>query len=158
EIDRVAPSVLLVAQGIAVRGLRLHVVDGGDGRGGSAEGGVAGDVVDPLAADIDDAAVAQRLQMLLACSQHRPAPGLFAPPVILPRQAIVDSTPCGRVGSRLDHEAASAMAEPARPRGHPGCFHGAKAFAVRCSTGVSSGKCRSSTLVMLLFSIQSMPG
>jgi hypothetical protein len=32
---------------------------------------MAGDVVDPLAADIDDATVAQRFQMLSARSQHR---------------------------------------------------------------------------------------
>lgn len=35
---------------------------------------------------------------------------------------------------------------------------GANALLVRCRYGVSSGKCRSSTLVMLLLSIQSMPG
>jgi hypothetical protein len=36
--------------------------------------------------------------------------------------------------------------------------HGAKAFAVRCRTGVSSGKCRSSSVVMLLALTQSIPG
>src|SRR5262249_59584212 len=33
---------------------------------------MVGDVVDPLAADIDDTAVAQRFQMLFARTQHRP--------------------------------------------------------------------------------------
>src|SRR5262249_30445799 len=44
----------------------------GDRGSGVAKGGMAGDVLDPLAADIDDAAVAQRFQMLLARAQHRP--------------------------------------------------------------------------------------
>ncbi len=72
EIDRVATSLLLVGQGVAVRRIRLHVVEGGDRRGGVAKGGMTGDVVDPLAADIDDTAVAQRFQMLFARAQHRP--------------------------------------------------------------------------------------
>ena len=38
---------------------------------GIAKSGMARDVIDPLAADVDDASVAQRLQMLLARSQHR---------------------------------------------------------------------------------------
>ena len=71
EIDGVAGAVLLVAHDVAVGRIRLHVVDGGDGRGGVAEGGMAGDVVHLLAADIDDAAVAQRFQMFLARPQHR---------------------------------------------------------------------------------------
>ena len=37
-------------------------------------------------------------------------------------------------------------------------FHGANAFAVRCRIGVSSGKWRNNTVVILLFSIQSIPG
>ena len=72
EIDRVATSLLLVGQGVAVRWIRLHVVEGGDRRGGVAKGGMVGDVVDPLAADIDDTPVAQRFQMLFARAQHRP--------------------------------------------------------------------------------------
>src|SRR5262249_35566548 len=72
EIDRVTSTVLLVAEGLAVSRIRLHVVEGGDGGGCVAKGGMAGDVIDPLAADIDGAAVAQRFQMLLAGAQHRP--------------------------------------------------------------------------------------
>ena len=72
EVDRVATAILLVGQAFAVRRIRLHVVEGGDRRGGIAKCGVAGDVLYPLAADIDDTAVAQRFQMLLARAQHRP--------------------------------------------------------------------------------------
>src|SRR6516164_3572539 len=72
EVDRVATTILLVGQAFAVRGIRLHVVEGRDRRGGVAKCGVAGDVLDPLAADIDDATVAQTFQMLLARAQHRP--------------------------------------------------------------------------------------
>jgi hypothetical protein len=43
-----------------------------------------------------------------------------------------------------------------RLRNHP-TFHGANALGVRCRIGVNSGKCRNSTVVMLLLSIQSMP-
>ena len=71
EIDGVTTAILLVGQRVAVRRVRLHVVDGGDRRGRVAEGRMARDVVDLLAADIDHAAVTQRLQMLLARSQHR---------------------------------------------------------------------------------------
>jgi len=42
--------------------------------------------------------------------------------------------------------------------GPPAHFHGANALRVRCKTGVSSGKCRNSTVVMVLLSIQSIPG
>ena len=31
---------------------------------------MTGDVIDPLAADVDNAPVAQRFEMLLACPQH----------------------------------------------------------------------------------------
>src|SRR5439155_12562814 len=72
EIDRVTAAVLLVAHGLVVGGIRLHVVKRGDGCGRVAKGGVTGDVVDALAADIDDAPVAQQLQVLLARAQHRP--------------------------------------------------------------------------------------
>src|SRR5215831_10836263 len=72
EIDRVTSTVLLVAEGLAVSRIRLHVVKGGDGGGCVAKGRMAGDVIDPLAADINGAAVAQRFQMLLAGAQHRP--------------------------------------------------------------------------------------
>jgi len=72
EVDRVSTAILLVGQAFAVRRIGLHVVEGRDRRGGVAKCGVAGDVVDPLAADIDDATVAQRFQMLLARAQHRP--------------------------------------------------------------------------------------
>src|SRR4026209_1233386 len=61
---------LLMAPRVRVRRVRLHVVDGGSRRGGIAEGRMARDVVDLLAADIDDAAVAQRFQTLLARPQH----------------------------------------------------------------------------------------
>src|SRR5262249_40522583 len=44
----------------------------GDGCGSVAKGGVTGNVVDLLAADIDDAPVTQRFQVLLARAQHRP--------------------------------------------------------------------------------------
>lgn len=72
KIDGVAAAILLIAQRVAVRRVRLHVVDGGNRRGGVPEGRMARDVVDLLAADIDDAAVAQRFQMLLARPQHHP--------------------------------------------------------------------------------------
>src|ERR1700722_4347999 len=42
-----------------------------------------------------------------------------------------------------------------RTLGYPGAFQGAKALAERCRMGVSSGKWRNSTVVMLLLSIQS---
>ena len=68
-------------------------------------------------------------------------------------------------GVSLSPRAAFAGAGALRSRRRPcvahsllHAFHGAKALALRCSTGVSSGKCRSSTVVMLLFSIQSIPG
>jgi hypothetical protein len=58
----------------------------------------------------------------------------------------------------LLHDAARSAVAPTHPERFRRSGQGAKAFAVRCSTGVSSGKWRSSTLVMLLFSIQSIPG
>ena len=48
----------------------LEVVDAGDGLRRRAKRRMGGDIVDPLAADIDHAAVAQRFQMLLARAQH----------------------------------------------------------------------------------------
>src|SRR5215471_15297480 len=71
EIDRVAAAVLLVAHNLAVGGIRLHVIERGDSYGRVAKGGVTGNVADPLAADIHDAPVTQRFQVLLACAQHR---------------------------------------------------------------------------------------
>ncbi len=63
-------AVLLVGQGVAVGRIGLEVVDAGDRLRRGAERRMGGDVVDPLAADIDHAAVAQRFQMLLARAQH----------------------------------------------------------------------------------------
>src|SRR5262245_66647638 len=63
-------AILLVGERVPVRRVGFHVVDGGDRLRSIAEGGMTCDVVDPLAADIDDTAVAQRFQMLLARSQH----------------------------------------------------------------------------------------
>src|SRR5262245_16596264 len=65
-----ARAVLLVGERLTVRRVGFHVVDGGDRQRGVAERGMAGDVIDPLTTDIDDAAVAQRFQMLFARSQH----------------------------------------------------------------------------------------
>ena len=70
EIDRVAAAVLLVGHGVAVGRIGLEVVDAGDGLRRRAKCRMRGDIVDPLAADIDHAAVAQRFQMLLARAQH----------------------------------------------------------------------------------------
>ena len=67
-----ALAVLLISQGFPVGRIRLHIVERGNRPGGVAKGGMARDVPDPLAADIDDAAVAQQFQMLLARAQHRP--------------------------------------------------------------------------------------
>src|SRR5262249_19839097 len=64
-------AVLLVAHNLAVGGIRLHVIERGDSYGRVAKGGVTGNVADPLAADIHDAPVTQRFQVLLACAQHR---------------------------------------------------------------------------------------
>ena len=60
EIDRVAAPVFLIGEDFAVGRIRLHVVKRGHRRGGVAKGGMTGDVVDALATDNDDAAVAQR--------------------------------------------------------------------------------------------------
>ena len=72
KIDGMAAAVFLVGQRVAVRRIRLHIVDAGNRRGGVAEGRMARDVVDLLAADIDGATVAQRLQMFLTGPQHHP--------------------------------------------------------------------------------------
>ena len=70
EIDGMAAAVLLVAHDVAAGGIGLEVVDGGDRLSRRAERRMSGHVVDPLGADIDHAAVAQRFQVLLAGAQH----------------------------------------------------------------------------------------
>ena len=55
-----ALAVLLVGHRLAIGGIGLHVVERRHRPRGVAERRVARDVVDALAADIDDAAVAQR--------------------------------------------------------------------------------------------------
>ena len=68
-----------------------------------------------------------------------------------------------RLRGKLDERSASAASiRRMWADGHDGTLdgtcHGAKAFAVRCRTGVSSGKCRNSSVVMLLSLTQSIPG
>ncbi len=72
EINRMAGAILFVGESFAVGGIGLHVVERGHGRGRVAKRRMAGDVVDPLAADIENATIAQRFQVFLARAQHRP--------------------------------------------------------------------------------------
>src|SRR5581483_5639086 len=70
EVGAEALAVLLVGENVALRGIRLEVVEPRHRLGGVAEGGVPGDVADALAADIDLAAVPHPLELLLAADQH----------------------------------------------------------------------------------------
>ena len=63
-------AVLLVGHRLVIGRVRLHVVERRHGPGGVAEGGMRCDVVDALAADIDDAAVAQQFEVLFSSAQH----------------------------------------------------------------------------------------
>jgi len=69
-VGRVPLAALLVGHDVAVGRVGLHVVERGHRVGRVPEGGMGGDVVDLLAADIDPAPVANRLQVLLASLQH----------------------------------------------------------------------------------------
>ncbi len=109
-IDRVPRAVLFVAHGRAVRRVCFQVVNGGYGCGGIGECGMPRDVVDPFAADIDHAAVAQRFQMFLAGAQHRPLPMAAGPYHDGSRQKLRVFSPdwhCGRTGLRAGREGAA---------------------------------------------------
>ena len=58
-----ALAVLLEGEQIALRRIGLEIVEPGDGLRAVAERRMAGDVVDPLGADIDDAAVAHAFEL-----------------------------------------------------------------------------------------------
>ena len=64
-----ALAVLLERQQFALGRIGLEVVKRRDGSRGVAEGGMAGDVIDPLGADIDDAPVAHALKSFSDRSQ-----------------------------------------------------------------------------------------
>src|SRR5262245_39540900 len=73
EIDRMPRPALLVGHQVAVRRISLEIVDAGHGLGGFAERGMPRNVVDPLPTDVDHAAIAQGLKMLLAGAEHGPS-------------------------------------------------------------------------------------
>ena len=70
KVDRMAPAVLLVRHRLAVRRIRLHVVQRGNSSCRSAERGMPGYIVDPLAADIHDPPVAQGFKCSFPGAQH----------------------------------------------------------------------------------------
>ena len=70
-VHGVALAALLEAQQVAVAGLEPGVEHLRVGARRVAKAGMGGDVVDLLAADIDDAAVTQRFQVSLAGAYHR---------------------------------------------------------------------------------------
>src|SRR6185503_5277402 len=67
EITAVAFTAILEAERSI---LALQIVDRRHRARGVAERGMGGDVVHALRADIDDAAVAQRLEVLSSCLEH----------------------------------------------------------------------------------------
>ena len=68
-VDGVALSAFLEAHRLLVR--ELHVVDAGDRARGIAERRMRGDVVYALRADVNDAPVAQRLEVFSPGFEHR---------------------------------------------------------------------------------------
>ena len=69
-LQAVALAVLLVGEEVALRRIGLEVVELGDRLRALAERRMRGDVVDPLGADVDGAAVAHALELLLPGGQH----------------------------------------------------------------------------------------
>ncbi len=67
-VGRIALAVLYESHAFMVGRIGFHIIDLGGGLGGVAEGGVGGDIVDPLPADINHAAIAQTFQMLFSCA------------------------------------------------------------------------------------------
>src|SRR5262249_42721756 len=70
EIDAAALAVVRERQCLGVGRIRLHVVDRGYAVRRVLERRVLRHIVDALVADIDDAAVVEALEVLLAGSQH----------------------------------------------------------------------------------------
>jgi hypothetical protein len=66
----VALAVFLEREQLALLRIGLELVEVGDGACGVPEGGVTGDVVHPLGADIDGAAVAHALELFFSADQH----------------------------------------------------------------------------------------
>ncbi len=72
----IALAVLLEGEQLALVRIGLELVEAGNGLRGILEGAVARDVVDPLGADIDGAAVAHALELFFSADQHRCSVGL----------------------------------------------------------------------------------
>ena len=66
----VALAVLLEREQFVPLRIGLELVEAGNGLRGVSERGVAGDVVDPLGADIDGAAVAHAFELFFPADQH----------------------------------------------------------------------------------------
>jgi hypothetical protein len=66
----VALAVVLEGEQVALSRVGLEVVQIGDGPGGVLECGMGGDIVDPLRADIDGAAVPHALKLFFSVDQH----------------------------------------------------------------------------------------
>src|SRR6202040_4092637 len=67
-------AVVLEGEEVALRRIGLEIVERRDGARAVAEGGMAGDVVDPLGADIDHAAVAHAFELFAAGREHSRSP------------------------------------------------------------------------------------
>ena len=72
----IALAVLLEREQVALVRVGLEVVEAGDGLRAVPERRMAGDVVDPLGADIDRAAVAHALELFFSVDQHCGSVGL----------------------------------------------------------------------------------
>ena len=97
--------------------LAFAIVDGGEGARGVAEGRMRGYVGDPLAADIDAAAVAQSRQILFAGAQHVSTPEQDNEAVKLHNFPIYSNNPCH--ATQPDLAAGTFREKVAKGRGAP---------------------------------------
>src|SRR6516164_1546869 len=71
EVDRVAPTIFLVCEIAAVRGIGFEVIEPRHCTSSIAERGMAGHVIDAFRTYVDDAPIAQRFKMFLPGTKHR---------------------------------------------------------------------------------------
>src|SRR5215467_13118074 len=71
EVDRVAPTIFLVCEIVAVRGIGFEVVQPRHRISSIAERGMTGHIIDAFRTYVDDASIAQRFKMFLPGAKHR---------------------------------------------------------------------------------------
>ena len=70
EPDRRSLAVLLISHNVAGLGIMRHVVDAGANIDDGLERGVSGDIANPLAIDVNDAPIAERIPVFLTGPDH----------------------------------------------------------------------------------------